>query len=161
MKTYTMKKVLIALDYDPSAQKIAEIGYALANTMGAEITLLHIVTDPIHYASPDYSPIMGFSGYMDMSPIQIESVESLKKASLLYLEKSKKHLGDDNIQIMVEEGDIPETIIKSAKEINADIIILGSHSRRWLEEILMGSVTEKVLHLSTIPLFIIPTKERK
>jgi nucleotide-binding universal stress UspA family protein len=36
---------------------------------------------------------------------------------------------------------------------------MGSHSRKWLEKILMGSVTEEVLHKSSIPLFIIPTKK--
>jgi nucleotide-binding universal stress UspA family protein len=161
MKTYTMKKVLIALDYDPSAQKIAETGYSLAKAMEAEVILTHVVVDSVHYSSPDYSPIMGFSGYMDMGPIQIESIESLKKASQHFLEKSKHHLGDENIQIIVAEGDISKSIIKTAKEIHADVIVMGTHSRRWLDEILMGSVTEYVMHHSSIPLLIIPTKEGK
>jgi nucleotide-binding universal stress UspA family protein len=38
---------------------------------------------------------------------------------------------------------------------------MGSHSRKWLENIVMGSVTEKVLHHTSIPLFIIPTKHNK
>ena len=38
-----MKKILIALDYDPPAQKIAETGYALAKDMNAEVVLLHVV----------------------------------------------------------------------------------------------------------------------
>src|SRR5512147_2603316 len=129
MKTYPMKKVLIALDYDPTAKKIAENGYALAKKMEAEVVLLHVVTDPVYYSSPDYSPIMGFSGYMDMGPIQIESADSLKNASILYLENSKKHLGDDNIKIMVAEGEIHSAIVKTADEIKADLIVLGSHSR--------------------------------
>jgi nucleotide-binding universal stress UspA family protein len=161
MKTINMKKVLIALDYDPTAQKVAETGYTLAKSMGAEVILLHVVTDPVYYASTDYSPIMGFNGYMDMGPIQMESVDSLKKASLHFLDKSKHHLGDETIQTLVKEGELAETIIKAAKEIHADIIVMGSHSRRWLDEILMGSVTEKVLHHSSIPLFIIPTKKCK
>jgi nucleotide-binding universal stress UspA family protein len=161
MKTHTMKKVLIALDYDPTAQKIAEIGYSFAKVMGAEVTLLHVVTDPVHYASPDYSPIMGFTGYMDLGSIQIESVDSLIKASLHFLDKSKHHLGDEKIQTLVKEGELAEAILKTAKELHADVIVLGSHSRRWLEEILMGSVTEKVLHQSTIPLFIVPTQKGK
>jgi nucleotide-binding universal stress UspA family protein len=45
--------------------------------------------------------------------------------------------------------------------MHADMIILGSHSQKWLENIVMGSVTEEVLRQSTIPLFIIPTKSRK
>jgi len=53
-----VKKVLIALDYDPTAQKVAEKGFVLAKTMGAEVILLHVITDPVYYASTEYSPIM-------------------------------------------------------------------------------------------------------
>jgi nucleotide-binding universal stress UspA family protein len=37
---------------------------------------------------------------------------------------------------------------------------MGSHSRKWLEKIVMGSVTEKVLNQTSIPLFIVPTKKQ-
>jgi nucleotide-binding universal stress UspA family protein len=60
---------------------------------------------------------------------------------------------------MVSHGDTSSTIISVAKEVNADIVVMGSHSRRWLEKIVMGSVTEDVLRHSKIPLFIVPTKE--
>jgi len=36
---------------------------------------------------------------------------------------------------------------------------MGSHSQKWLENIIMGSVTKEVLRKTTIPLFIIPTKK--
>jgi nucleotide-binding universal stress UspA family protein len=49
--------------------------------------------------------------------------------------------------------------LESAKNLKADIIVLGTHSRKWLENILMGSVAEKVLKNTTLPLFIIPTKK--
>ncbi len=39
MKTNAMKKVLIAQDYNPTSKKVAEAGYAMAKTMGAEVTL--------------------------------------------------------------------------------------------------------------------------
>lgn len=82
-----MKKILIALDYDPTAQAIAEKGFMLAKAMGAEVTLLHVIADPVYYSSVNYSPIMGFSGYMDMEPIQTDITEALKKESLVFLEK--------------------------------------------------------------------------
>ena len=159
MKTNKMKKVLIALDYDPTAQKVAETGFSLAKSMGAEIILLHVISDPVYYSSTEYSPIMGFTGYMDMSPLQLNSVDGLKKASQHFLDKSKQHLGDKAIQTLVKEGDFAESILKTAKDLHVDIIVMGSHSRRWLDEILIGSVTEKVLHHTSIPLFIIPTKK--
>jgi len=161
METIKLKKVLIALDYDPTAQKVVEAGASLAKSMNAKVVLLHVITDPLFYSTSGYSPIMGFNGYMDMDPIQLESVDGLKNASLQYLDKSKQHLGDDTIQTLVKEGDFAESILNTAKEINADVIVMGSHSRKWLENIIMGSVTEKVLKHTSIPLFIIPTKQKK
>ena len=158
-KKRIMKKILIALDYDPSAQKVAEIGFSLSENQREEITLLHVTGEPTYYASSVYDPIMGFGGYANVDLLQPDIINELKNTSLDFLEKSKHHLGDDTIKIMVKEGSIAESILDAAKELNADIIVMGSHSRRWLENILMGSITEYVLHHTTIPLFVIPTKK--
>jgi nucleotide-binding universal stress UspA family protein len=155
-----MKKVLIALDYDPSAQKVAEAGYSLAKTMGAEVTLFHVILDSVNYSSPGHITIMGFAGYVDPGTIQTDTVDAMKNASLQFLDKSRGHLGDKAIKTMVGEGDCAESILKAAKGLHADIIVIGSHSRRWLENVVMGSVSEKVLHHTTIPLLIIPTKKQ-
>ena len=159
-RTNKMKKVLIALDYNPTAQKVAEVGFSMAKSMKAEVILLHVISDPMYYSSTEYSPIMGFTGYLDMGALQLDSVDGLKKASQHFLDKSKQHLGDKSILTLVKEGDFADSILDTAKELNADVIVIGSHSRKWLENILMGSVTEKVLHHTSIPLFIVPTKKR-
>ena len=156
-----MKKVLIALDYDPTAQKVAETGFSLAKSLKAEVILLHVINASANYATPGHFPIMGYTGYVDVSPTVLESAEGLRNASLQYLDNIRQHLGDESIQILVEEGDFAETILKSADEEHADMIVIGSHSQKWLENILMGSVTEKVLKASSIPLYIIPTKKAK
>jgi nucleotide-binding universal stress UspA family protein len=157
MKENKNIKVLIALDYNPTAQKVAESGFSMAKAMKAEITLLHVISDPIYYSSTEYSPIMGFNGFLEASQL---NVDGLKDAALQYLDKTAHHLGDKTIRILINEGDFAESILKTAKEIHSDIIILGSHSRKWLENVLMGSVTEKVLRKSIIPLIIIPTKKQ-
>jgi nucleotide-binding universal stress UspA family protein len=159
MKTNKMKKVLIALDYNPTAQKVAEVGFSMAKAMNAEVILLHVISDPVYYSTTEYSPIMGFNGYMETGQLQLNSDGALKKATQHFLNKSKNHLGDKSIKTLVKEGDFAESILKTAKELHSDIIVMGSHSRKWLENILMGSVTEKVLHNTSIPLFIIPTKK--
>jgi nucleotide-binding universal stress UspA family protein len=157
MKTNKILKVLIALDYNPTAQKVAESGFSMAKAMKAEITLLHVISDPVYYYSTEYSPIMGFNGFLEASQL---NVDGLKNAALQYLDKTAHHLGDKTIRTLIKEGDFAESILKTAKEIHSDIIILGSHSRKWLENVLMGSVTEKVLRQTTIPLIIIPTKKQ-
>ena len=153
-----MKKVLIALDYDPPAQKIAETGYALAKAMNAAVILLHVVSEAAYYSSLNYSPIMGYEGFNNLDMISMENVGELRKAAQDYLDKSKQYLNDETIQTVIKEGDFAESILQAATEINADVIVMGSHGRRGLDKILLGSVAEQVLHKSAIPLFIIPTK---
>ena len=154
-----MKKILIALDYNPSAQLVAETGYTLAKGMQASVVLLHILADPAYYAAYQYSPIMGFdSNFISPETLPPDISLELKKAAEEFLASSKAHLGDDATVTLVKEGEVSDSIVRTAVEVMADIIVLGSHSRRGLEKILMGSVTEKVLHHSTVPLFIIPTK---
>lgn len=154
-----MKNIVIALDYNPTAQKVAEIGFSLAENKDAVITLLHVITDPSYYGSTVYDPVMGFGGYMSLDLLGIGVVEDLKIASLAFLEKTKLHLGNPDIKLLVKEGSTAVTILEVAKELNADTIVIGSHSKRWLENILMGSITEYVLHHTTVPLLIIPTKK--
>ena len=150
-----MKKILIAIDYDPSAEKVAEAGYALGMAMAADIVLLHVIAEPSYYSSMEFSPIMGFTGFADPHIPQIVETE-LKKEAMRFLDRSKEHLGDGPIKTVVAEGAFADTILKLAKDEGADIIVVGRHSRRGLGKLLVGSVAEKILHHSTIPLFIIP-----
>jgi len=154
-----MKKILIALDYDPTSQKVAEIGFSICENEQAEITLLHVIGDPSYYATSAYDPIMGFGGYVNVDLLHPEIINELKNSSLGFLEKTKHHLGDETIKLVVREGSVAESILEAAGELNSDIIVMGSHSQRWFENILMGSITEYVLHHTTKPLFIIPTKK--
>lgn len=156
-----MKKILIAIDYNPTAQQVAEAGYSLAKSMNAEVTLLHVVADSTYYSSLDYSPIMGFDSFSNLGVLQTNTVVELQNAAQDYLEKTKKYLGAESANSIVKDGDTGDAIIETAKELNADIIVMGSHSRRGLEKMLMGSVAEKVLRRSAIPLFIIPVKKEE
>ena len=154
-----MKKVLIALDYDPTAQNIAETGFAFAKSMNAQVFLLHVTSDYVYYSSLDYSPILGYDSFSNLGVLQTNTVDELHKAAEGYLDTTRRHLGDETIQTLVKDGDFGEIILETAKELNVDVIVMGTHRRRGLDKILMGSVAEKVLHNSSIPLFIIPTKK--
>ncbi len=143
-----MKNVLIALDYDPTAKVVANAGFLLAKTMKAEITLLHVISKPVPY----------YASYQGMAPL-LKNTNELNATSQIFLDKLKNDLGDKTIRTLLKEGDTSDFILKTANEMNADVIVLGTHSRKWLENILLGSVAESVLKDSTIPLFIIPTKK--
>ena len=154
-----MKQILIALDYDPTAQKVAETGFTIAKSMNAEITLLHVLSESEHYSTVAHTTIMGFGGFPYIAPLTKDEVELLNETCHDFLEKSKHHLGDESIKTLVKKGNIAEAILLAAHETHAEAIVIGSHSQKWLENILMGSVTEEVLKQTKIPLFIIPTKK--
>ena len=154
-----MKKVLIALDFDPSAEKVSEIGFSLAKSMGGMVVLLRVVSDLVHYTSMEFSPTDGQVGSMGRNSLNSNSTEVLIHESLNFLDQTKEKLGDKTIQTLVKEGDFAECILEVAKDMKADLIIMGSHSRKWLQDIVMGSVTEKVLHYTSIPLLIIPIRK--
>lgn len=154
-----MKKILIALDFDPSAQNIAETGYELSKSMNAQTILLHVVSDATYYSSLNYSPILGFDSFSNLDIVQTDAVEDLKDAAKNYLDKMKAHLGGEAIDTVIKDGDFGDSILEAAKDVDADMIVMGTHSRSGLDKILMGSVAEKVLHKSSIPLFIIPYKK--
>ncbi len=154
-----MKKVLIALDFDPSAQKVAESGFSIAKAMNAEVNLLHIISDPAYYSSAEHITIMGFAGSKNTLPLKSDNIDELKKIAQEFLDKTKEHLGDKTIKTLLKEGEFSESILTSAQDLHADLIVMGSHSRKVSSRRVMGSVTRKVLLRSSIPLLIIPTKK--
>ena len=153
-----MKKILIAIDYGPTSQKIAEEGYKFAKSINAHIVIVHVIEEDAYYSTISDPSIMGFSGFTDADLKKDD--KQFRKTAEDFLVKVKAYLKDDSIETKIKKGDPAEAILKAEKGLNVDLIIIGSHSRRWLETIIMGSVTEKVLNNSHIPLLIIPTKKK-
>lgn len=153
-----MKNILIALDNNPGARQLASAGYELAQVLDAQTFLLHVTSDSTYYSTLNYSPILGYDSSSNSDVIQENTVEEMKRTAQLYLEHAKWNLGDEKIQTILKQGDYAEMILQTAEEINADIIVMGTHSRKGLDKVLLGSVAEKVLQSTEIPLFIIPVK---
>lgn len=142
-----MKKVLIALDFHPSATKVIEAGFEIAKTMNAKVVLLHTKIQLVNYSLI----------YKKIGSMKLDSLDDLELAAHSFLEKVKHDIGADMIQTIVKQGDFAASILKTAKELEVDIIVMGSHSTKWLEEIVLGRITNEFLQHTTIPLIIIPT----
>jgi len=138
------------MDYDETSQKVAEQGFSMAQAMNAETILLHIISEqPVYYSEYSY-----------MRELRVDFTGNLEDSTQKFLDKTKKHLENESIKTIIKVGEIAETILETAKELKVDVIVMGSHSRKWLENIIMGSTTENVLKKTSIPLYIIPTKKQ-
>ena len=153
-----MEKILIAIDYTPSAKKVAEAGYKIAKALNATIILAHAITDPDLYGMP-YSTII-VMGYETGFPADLKAnIEHIKKEAQNYLDATVLHLGDKTIQTAVLEGEADEAILAYSKKQKVDLIVMGSHRHKGIDSLLLPDVAVKVLKHSKIPLLTIPTND--
>lgn len=152
-----MNKVLIAIDYNPTSQEVAEKGYSLARTMGAEVCLIHVISDVAHYGMR-YPPFLGYDGF-DAGAVDIELVNQRREMTEDYLKTAAEHLGDPSVSTYLAEGDAARAILDYADEWNADLIVLGTHSHSVLEKLFMGTVASTILEKTKVPVFVVPVKK--
>lgn len=153
-----MKNVLIALDYDPSAQKVAEYGYRVAKAMNCQVVLLHVAIDAGDDFSLNYSPIMGFGFFSNEDLVEKDRTSEVKRIASQFLNDLRKTLGDPEIETIVEHGDSAENILLVAAEKDVELIVLGSHGEAEFKKNVLGTVAAKVVGKSQIPLLVIPTQ---
>ncbi len=140
-----IKKILIAIDSGPTSEKVALEGFKLGQQLNAEIALISVI---------DTNTLMSDG---EVTPGELAEImkNDLKKNLQMLTEKV---FLDYKVWTFVEKGNPFETILETANEWNADLIVLGTHGRTGLSHLLMGSVAEKVIRHSNKPLFIISMK---
>ena len=151
-----MKKVLIAIDYNPISEKVAEAGYALAQKLGAQVCLIHVVAD-ISYYSAQYPTFMGYDGYGMTADLSVAS--EMRKYTEEFLESAASHLKDPTVSTHLAEGDTANAILDYSEEWNADLIVMGTHSHSTLEKLFLGTVASKVLEKTKIPVHMVPVNK--
>ena len=151
-----MKKVLIAIDYNPVSEKVAEAGYELAKMMGAQVCLMHVMADIGYYSTP-FPTFMGYEG-LTTAPDMNVALE-LRNIGEDYLQSAARHLNDETVTTYMGEGDTARSILKYAKEWQANLIVMGTQSHSALEKILLGTVASKVLEKTEIPVYMVPVKK--
>ena len=152
-----MKKVLIALDYNPVSETVAEKGYELAKSLDAEVCLIHVLDDAGFYGA-QFPTFMGYEGYPTMAP-DLNLAQEMHNIADDFLEKAAKHLNDPSVKTHLTEGDVPNGLLAYAEEWNADVIVMGTHSHSVLEKLIMGTVAEKILEKTRIPVHLVPVKK--
>ncbi len=152
-----MKKVLIAIDYNPSSQKVAETGHELAKLMGAQVCLIHVMSEIAHYGMR-YPTFMGYEGY-DPGAVDVEMINEMQKVTEDYLNSAANHLNDPDVITHLAEGDAANVLLEYSEQWNADLLVMGTHSHSALEKLLMGTVASKVLEKTRIPVYMVPVKK--
>ena len=142
-----IQHVVTPVDFSDNSKLIAESAAYLAGKFGASMHLVFVVQN-----FEDYSGF--FVPQMTLPSLEGELAESAetKMASFCgemveYCEKA----GVSDLTYKVLMGDVGEKIVDYATEVEADLIVMGTHGYKGLEKIMFGSVADKVVRAASCP----------
>ena len=144
-----MKKILVPCDFSPSSRSAFRYALELAEKSGGEVVVLHAIMLPAMY-EPVYlgdAPLAYDSGFMAEIRQDIRS----KFDSLTSAFKSS----NVPVRLEITQGNIVSAINQQIKKDNIDMVIMGTAGTSGLEEVLIGSNTEKVIRHSPVPVLAI------
>jgi len=137
-------RILLAHDFSREALETLDLASTWARALEAEIVLLHIV-EPVVY--PEFYGV-------DILPD--EMLPRLRERSLKALEElAATHLDRVNTTPRVVVGKPGEAIIREAEENGADLIVMGKRGLNVFEQLLLGSIADKVLRRSRVPVLTV------
>lgn len=140
----TFKHILIPTDFSPSSAAAIELAINMATQFDAELTLLHVWELPVY-------------PYMELMMSSAEITNAVEKAATECLETKLKEVRSrlPRAKSLLKMGIPWQQIVDISKESKADLLIMGTHGRRGFEHAIMGSVAEKLVRLSPIPVLTV------
>lgn len=140
------KHILVPVDFEASANEALEVAIGLAQAFDAKLTLLHVWEIPIY-------PYMEFM----LNSEVIAGVEDRAVALLAEkLTQVRKTL--PNAESKLKTGLPWGGILDAIKEVGPDLVAMGTHGRRGVSHLVLGSVAEKVVRLSPVPVLTVRPK---
>jgi nucleotide-binding universal stress UspA family protein len=146
----TFERILVATDFSECAEHAVSIAAELALQFDSELTL--VTSWEIPPAS--YGATLYFPGDI-ATPIHDASQKALDHAG----DALKKQV--PRAKTMLREGEAWQEILSGAEAVHADLIIVGTHGRRGLGRAFLGSVAERVVRMSRVPVLSVHTAQSK
>ena len=146
MDDVKIEKILCPVDYSEFSEYGLDYALHLAEMIGAELHLLHVVEVPL---MPSY-PITGMPG-LGM-PVEELDAGANDRMDEIVEECRNEHKATHGT---VRTGTPFLEIINYAKELPADMVVMGTHGRTGLKHMLIGSVAEKVVRKSPCPVLTV------
>lgn len=162
-----MKRILVPVDFSPAMEGVLARAREMARALEAELHIVHvreIAPVPVFPAATiGYSgiglPEMGMAGGLALGEsgyLSADLPDDMGKSQLEALQSELSRAGLNTIA-HERDGTVVEEILKTAQEISADLIVMGSHGHGPVYNLLVGSVTEGVLKAGQRPVLLVPS----
>lgn len=144
-----MKTIVALIDFSDLTFKILKETHTLAKALGSEVILLHVVAK---------EPVVVDVGLVSPTIMQTPSPERIQEDAghMLELRDSLMKFGVHATVRQVQVSTVDQ-VLEEARNLHADLIIVGSHGHGTLYNLLVGSVTERVLRHAPCPVLVVPS----
>jgi nucleotide-binding universal stress UspA family protein len=143
-------KLLVAADLSDSTEIIVKKVEEIANPLSAKVWIIHNAVpepDTLEFKVDPQAAREALAKKFHQEHCQIQEIaERLRIAGL------------DTTALLVH-GPTVETILEEAEKLDVDMIVVGTHGRSAMYQLIMGSVSEEILHKSLCPILVIPTRK--
>lgn len=156
MKTPKYQRILVALDGSDCSELALEHAVALAQTYHAKLRLLYVIDEVAFNIGQPRTP-QGFW-------------QTVRAAGKDILHSAKELAAENGIAAQTKLVEIPtmgslirhvaEVIVQQGVRDRADLVVIGTHGRRGVSRLMLGSVAEGVLRGSPVPVLLIPGPPR-
>ncbi len=141
--------ILVATDGSAASRNAAHMAVRLAHEQGARLTALFVV-DPYPYIGLGQTNPLGFQAYM--AHAQEHAAQAHAEIEAMCREGGRQL----NLQVRMAEDVTPSAgIVQTARELRADLIVIGSHGRSGIARLMLGSVAGQVVAQSPVPVLVV------
>jgi nucleotide-binding universal stress UspA family protein len=140
-----IRRILCATDFSPASTRVYQYAVELASRLQAEIMLIHAYQIPA-YTLPD--------GVVEV-PVEVETGIRERLTKQLSDFASSVDAKGVKIEAKLFDGVPYVEITRAARDLNADLVIIGTHGRTGLAHLLLGSVAERVVRTCEVPVLTI------
>ena len=160
-----MKCIVVPIDFSDVTPPVIDLARQLAKALSAEIHLVHVK----EFAAAATPGTLGYglAGMPELAPmagIPVPGFEAMPEAisedegQTSKLAKWQEEIARDGIKVSLHEptGTVAEEILNQVDELNADLIVMGTHGHSAMYNLLVGSAAKGVLKRSTRPVLLVP-----
>jgi nucleotide-binding universal stress UspA family protein len=136
-------RILVPIDFGDAMQPAIDLALSVAKEAEAQVTLVHAFDLTSFFAATSMAP-----------PIDVEPVLASLQRELESVAKTTRARWN-RVDSVFCTGNVPESILELARRKGCDLLVVGTHGRRGLSHALLGSIAEKIVRLSPIPVLTV------
>lgn len=145
-----MKRILVATDGSEGGDRAVDYASGWAKTIDAELLIVNVIGG---YGLPD-KLVRAFTRAQQVW--LRETLASLSSEMLANAQEHARSIGVSVIQLESRAGEVAQTILEIAQEKNVDAIVVGKRGAGRVSGLVLGSVSQKLVSLATVPVTVVP-----